>query len=436
MRINLLRKRLPYVVILIVASAMVCCFKKDARTGEQDVPSTMSTIDMAVPRQTIRGFGGTNYLPWRPDMTTDEIKKAFGTDSGQIGLSILRLRVPSQESEFQRNVATAKTASAMGASIIASPWTPPARMKTNSNLVGGRLSDTCYGSYAAYLKSFVEFMASSGAPIYALSIQNEPDISVLYESCSWNASQMLAFVKNNAPVVGTRIIIPESFNFDRTLSDPILNDSVAASHVSIIGGHIYGGGFTGFLWSLYQSVVGGGHVGGGGLTAYSLAISRGKELWMTEHLVTDTSWSAVLGTAKEIHDCLNDGMSAYLWWYIVRFYGPILEDGSVSKRGYVMSQYARFIRPGYLKVDATANPQSGVYVTACKIGPKLTIVVINTGSSSVEQAFAIKNGTVVSLTPYVTSNTENCARGNAIAASNGSFTATLRPSSVTTYVSN
>ncbi len=37
---------------------------------------------------------------------------------------------------------------------------------------------------------------------------------------------------------------------------------------------------------------------------------------MTEHLVLDTSWSAVPGTGKEIHDCLNAGWSAYVWWYI------------------------------------------------------------------------------------------------------------------------
>lgn len=39
------------------------------------------------------------------------------------------------------------------------------------------------------------------------------------------------------------------------------------------------------------------------------------------------------------NDCMNVGMSAYIWWYIVRFYGPIREDGHVSKRGYVMAQF-------------------------------------------------------------------------------------------------
>jgi glucuronoarabinoxylan endo-1,4-beta-xylanase len=422
--------------MMTIALMIVSCSKKDSSNGQSDTAPNAAVIDLADSQQIIRGFGGMNYLPQRPDMTADQVKKAFGTDSGQIGLSILRLRVPFQESEFGLNVATSKLASSMGVTIIASPWTPPAWMKTNKNIVGGRLNDTSYASYAAHLKSFTDYMASNGIPLYAISVQNEPDISVSYESCSWNASEMLAFVKNNAPAIGTKIIVPESFNFDHTISDAVLNDSIAASHVSIIGGHIYGEGFKGFLWSLYQSIIAGGHVLNGGLTSYPLAANKGKEVWMTEHLNTDTSWSAVIGTAREIHDCMNAGMGAYIWWYIVRFYGPILEDGNISKRGYIMSQYARFIRPGYARVHATANPQSDVYVTAYKNSSKVTIVAINSNGSSIRQTFTIRNGTVSRFIPCVTSSTKNCIQGNAVSVSNGSFTATLEPSSVTTFVSN
>jgi glucuronoarabinoxylan endo-1,4-beta-xylanase len=421
---------------MTIALLIVCCSKKDSSNGQSDTAPNAAIIDLTDSQQIIRGFGGVNYLPQRPDMTADQVKKAFGTDSGQIGLTILRLRVPPQESEFSLNVATAKLASAMGVTIIASPWTPPTWMKTNKNIVGGTLNDTSYASYAAHLKSFSNYMASNGVLLYAISVQNEPDISVSYESCSWNALQIFAFVKNDAPSIGTKIIVPESFNFDHTISDAVLNDSIATSHVSIIGGHIYGEGFKGFLWSLYQSIIAGGHIFSGGLTSYPMAVSKGKEVWMTEHLDKDTSWSAVLGTAKEIHDCLNAGMSAYIWWYIVRFYGPILEDGNISKRGYIMSQYARFIRPGYARVHATAHPQVDVYVTAYKNSSKVTIVAINSNGSSIGQTFSIRNGTVSRFIPYVTSSTKNCIQGNAVFALNGSFTATLEPSSVTTFVSN
>ncbi len=365
-------------------------------------------------RQVISGFGAANILRWRPDMTSDEIDKAFGTDEGQIGLTILRLRIPPNASEFSYNVPTAQSVYSLGVKIIASPWSPPASMKTNNSTIGGRLRESFYADYAAHLKSFADCMASNGVPLYAISIQNEPDVTVTYESCDWNASEMLKFVKENAPAIGTNIIVPESFNFNHIISDAILNDSTAAAHVAIIGGHIYGGG----------------------IRSYPLAVSKSKEIWMTEHLDTDTSWTKVLATGKEMHDCLKVGMSAYIWWYIVRFYGPIKEDGNVSKRGYVMSQYARFIRPGFFKVDATENPQPGVYVTAFKNGSQVVIVVINSGSASIDQTFKIQNGTITHFKPYVTSETKNCVQESDIFVSNGCFTATLDRSSVTTFVSN
>ncbi|MCI0692606.1 T9SS type A sorting domain-containing protein [candidate division KSB1 bacterium] len=270
-----------------------------------------ATIYLDSTQQVIRGFGAANILLWRPDMTAGEIDKAFGAGPGQIGLTILRLRIPPDANSFSVNIRTAQAAYARGVKIIASPWSPPASMKTNNNIVSGRLRESSYAAYAAHLKSFADLMASNGVPLYAISVQNEPDVQVTYESCDWNAAEMLKFVKENAPAIGTDIFVPESFNFNHTISDAILNDSTAASHVAFIGGHIYGGG----------------------LRSYPLAESKGKEIWMTEHLDTDTSWTNVLATGKEINDCMNVGMSAYIWWYIVRFYGPIREDGNVANVG-------------------------------------------------------------------------------------------------------
>jgi len=409
-------------ILLIVVTIPGC--SKDSGNEPEETPNAFIYADNV--RQIIRGFGAANILPWRPDMTTDEISKAFGTGDGQIGFTLLRLRVPLEENEFSLNVPTAQLAHSMGVTIIASPWSPHAWMKTNNDSVGGRLSDTSYASYAAHLKSFVDYMGSNNVPIYAVSVQNEPDVSVSYESCDWNASEMLRFVKENARSIGTKIIVPESFQFRRVLSDPLLNDAAALANFDILGGHIYGGG----------------------LEPYPLAESKGKEIWMTEHLVLNTDWENNLATGKEILDCMNAGMSAYIWWYIVRFYGPIYDDGShsdtppesvqgeISKRGYVMSQFARFVRPGFFRIDATVNPQSDVFITAYKDNSKIVIVVVNSGLSSIEQTFILQNGTAVQFTPYVTSETKNCIRESDIQVSNGLFTAVLDGESITTFVSD
>jgi glucuronoarabinoxylan endo-1,4-beta-xylanase len=133
---------------------------------------------------------------------------------------------------------------------------------------------------------------------------------------------------------------------------------------------------------------------------------------------------------------MNAGMNAYVWWYIRRFYGPIDDNSNVTKRGFVMSQYARFVRPGYYRVAATPDPQTYVQVTAYTNGSKLILVVLNVHYAAIDQVIKIKNGSVSMLTPYVTSETENCVQRGVIAVSNGSFTVTLEPESITTFISN
>lgn len=60
--------------------------------------------------------------------------------------------------------------------VIGTPWSTPAWMKTNDSLVGGRLIDDpkVYDAYARYLVKSVQAYRDAGVPLYALTIQNEP----------------------------------------------------------------------------------------------------------------------------------------------------------------------------------------------------------------------------------------------------------------------
>jgi glucuronoarabinoxylan endo-1,4-beta-xylanase len=368
-------------------------------------------------QQYIRGFGGANILEWRPDMTPSQVQKAFGNGDGQIGFSLLRLRIPYNltEASLSIQIPTAQLAQSYGAVVFASPWTPPAWMKTSNDIVGGSVYDTSYASFAAHLKTFSDYMANHGAPLFAISIQNEPDWHTDYESCDWNAAQMINFLKNYAASIGLPMIAPESYYFRKSFSDSILSDPGAARNLAVVGGHIYGGG----------------------IDAHPLAASKGKEVWMTEHLVLDTSLTAVIGTGKEINDCMKAGWNAYIWWYIVRYYGPIDESGNLTKRGYVMSQFARFARPGYFRVKVVEYNTARllVDVTAYRSGSKKVIVVVNRRTTEKIHSFTIWNGTVGTFTPYVTSASKNCEQQSNINYKNGTFAYTLEPLSVTTFVS-
>ncbi len=170
---------------------------------------------------------------------------------------------------------------------------------------------------------------------------------------------------------------------------------------------------------------------------------------MTEHFTDSQNsanlWPMALNVGTEMNDVMNAGMNAYIWWYIVRFYGPISDGtndsgkkGQVTKRGYVMSQFSRFIRPGYFRIQCDSHPQSFVYTSAYRdsISSKVIIVAINSSSDAKTQTFNFQDGHVDMFTPYATSETKNCAREDDLIVSNGSFIVTLDGKSITTFVSH
>jgi glucuronoarabinoxylan endo-1,4-beta-xylanase len=130
-------------------------------------------VDFGSSQQTIAGFGGASaWLVLNSAQTTT----LYDSGAGHIGLSVLRARIdPGGQANWGTELSNAKLAKSHGAVVIATPWTPPASMKTNGSTVGGYLSTSQYGAYASYLQSYVNYMSSNGASLYAISMQNEPD---------------------------------------------------------------------------------------------------------------------------------------------------------------------------------------------------------------------------------------------------------------------
>src|SRR6516225_9111774 len=60
--------------------------------------------------------------------------------------------------------------------IVATPWIPPAWMKTSGSLIGGRLIDDprVYRSYALYLLKFIQAYQANGVRVDTITVQNEP----------------------------------------------------------------------------------------------------------------------------------------------------------------------------------------------------------------------------------------------------------------------
>ena len=367
-------------------------------------------------KQLIEGFGCATVFnpPNTTPLTSEEFDRLFGSGNGQVGLNILRIRLASDDSWRAVELNNAKAAIQRGARILATPWSPPAQMKTNGNIIGGSLIPDSGAAYAKYLNDFANYMAANGAPIYAVSVQNEPDWNPSYEGCVWTASEMRDFLKNHGHLVtSTKLMAPELVNNNQTYINTILSDNTSAANLDILGTHIYGGG----------------------VVENSLAKSLNKEVWMTEHLDTSTTYTANLNTAIEIHDCLaKANFSAYIWWYGKRFYGLIGQDGMITQRGYIMSHFARFIKPGSIRLGTLANSLADVFISAYKNGSKKIIVAINNHGTEVKQKISLQDATIGEVIPYKTTSGTNVAEGTRIAVSNNSFVYSLPPYSITTFV--
>jgi O-glycosyl hydrolase len=160
---------------------------------------------------------------------------------------------------------------------------------------------------------------------------------------------------------------------------------------------------------------------------------------MTEHFTdsqnSGNAWPLALDVAKEINDCMVANFSAYVWWYIRRSYGPILEDGTVSKRGYLIAQYARFVRPDSQRVAASTPSAAGVDVTAYVHGGGVIVVAVNRNTTEQAVTLNIRNGCVQSFARYTTSATKNVAHDPSVPLTANAASVTLDAQSTTTFVS-
>jgi hypothetical protein len=195
-------------------------------------------------------------------------------------------------------------------------------------------------------------MYDNGAPIYAVSIQNEPNYSGDYDGCEWTGAQMRDFFKrvghftdgvkgwgggHETPVVLT--MNGETAN-NTNINDPAMDDPVSRAVIDIIGRHTYGNQL--------------------GRYVKALDVSPTKEVWMSEKnhnsgsvqaYPNDSTWNYVWLFMNDIDLSirLNDE-SAYIWWALKRFYSFIGEgqytttEGTVLPRGYGLSHYAKYAK--------------------------------------------------------------------------------------------
>ncbi|MBR2088266.1 MAG: endo-xylanase, partial [Oscillospiraceae bacterium] len=267
--------------------------------------ASVCTVNTNKTYQRIRGFGGINLPEWAgSDMTEAQVQKAFGNGTDELGLSILRIYVSDDSSAWSRAVPTAKRAQALGATVFATPWNPPASIRINvdgTNKYGKyQLNKSKYADYAKHLNNYCKYMEGQGINLYSVSIQNEPDNAA--DWTYWSASDLASFMANygKAVTAGTnvKLMSPESFQYRKDIYNAIFNNAQALANCDLFGTHFYG---------TQRSQMD------------SPAIENsGKELWMTEVYVPNSNansannYPEALQVSENIHNGLVvGGLNAY-----------------------------------------------------------------------------------------------------------------------------
>ena len=422
-----------FLYISFVFASLMACSKNNGPTPETTVPLKILSVDPTTTHQTISGFGGANQMWGTTFPTANDMKLAFGTDESDLGLSIFRIRVASNPNEWPLIVNVVKEAKKHGAIILASPWSPPAALKSNESDIGGHLLEENYEAFANHLNDFISYMESQNASIDVISIQNEPDIQVSYESCDWTSVQIRNFLKDYGHLINAKVAAPESFNFNQSVTNDILNDADAVANMDIVAGHIYGSG----------------------LAPFPLAESKGKEIWMTEYLMNlntgnagapawtsyseEAIWNETLQMLNTMHQSMLHNWNAYIWWYLKRYYSFIgdgtngTSSGEILKRGYAFSHFSKFIRPGYVRVK-TEFQQSNALISAYQGEGSTVVILINPDNTSITNISLNIGGEIPSSAfVYVTTASQNRSK-TTIQSQEGGLIVSLTPKSITTVV--
>jgi glucosylceramidase len=120
-------------------------------------------------------------------------------------------------------------------------------MKTSRTLAdGGSLRADAFGAYASYLVKFIQAYQAEGIPIDSLTVQNEPLTAPPYPSMYMTSDDQATFIGQYlGPALAGAGLKPRVFawdhNWDTTYPFAVLSNPAAATYISGVAFHCYGG---------------------------------------------------------------------------------------------------------------------------------------------------------------------------------------------------
>lgn len=396
--------------------------------GQPLETQTCVFVDPTKTFQTFMGIGGAltdasaETFAKLPANKQDEFLKAYFNKENGIGYTIARTNINScdfssgsytyikdgdsalntfdisHDRQFKIPFIKKAMAAAGGQLMLyASPWSPPAFMKTNNSLTqGGKLKPEYFQSWANYYTKFIGAYEKEEIPVWGITIQNEPMATQRWESCIYTGEEERDFLKNYlGPTMekagyGDKKIIGWDHNRDLLFqrASTLLNDPEAAKYLWGIGFHWYE------TWSGGEPMYNNVKLVHEAFPDKNLIFTEGCKEAFDLNKVYDWALGEKYGS-QMIND-FNNGMSGWTDWNILLdetggpnhvgnfCFAPIHAD---TKKGeliytneyYYIGQFSKFVKPGAKRISSSASRSDLLTTSFLNEDGTVATIVMNTG---------------------------------------------------------
>jgi glucosylceramidase len=334
-------------------------------------------------------FSPTNGigLSWlrQPLGATDFSRNFYTYDDGGADPTLSRFSVAHDQSYILPLVTQARSLNP-ALSVMMSPWSAPAWMKANNNLVGGSLNDSNVGVYSDYLVKAVQAYQNAGVPVSYLSVQNEPQFSPPgYPGMLMSSVQESNIINTLGPKLRAAGLGTKILGWDHNWDQP----SYATDVLNRAGGNL-----AGTAWHCYA----------GDPSAQTPVhnAQTSKDIFFTEcsgiesgNTFADSLWWQ--GRNLAIGATRNWARTVTTWnMALDDNHGPVIGScgnctGVVKTSGgsyttnaeyYVLGHLSKFVQPGAVRIDSTGYGQGGIENVAFRNPDGMIVLVaVNTGGT-------------------------------------------------------
>lgn len=291
--------------------------------------------------------------------------------------------------------------------LYASPWSAPAFMKSNNNMLqGGKLLPEYYDTWARYFTEFIKAYEAEGMPLWGVTIQNEPMAVQRWESMIYTAEEERDFLKNHlGPTLekaglGDKNIVVWDHNRDliANRANVIFDDPEAAKYAWGIGFHWYE------TWA------------GGDTMHDNLAIVNesypGKKLLFTEGTVESfraDRYQYWPNAERYGHSMINDFNNGTVGWtdwnilldqnggpnHVSNFcFAPVhadTESGELiyTPTYYYIGHFSKFVRPEAQRISTSSSRSVLLATSFVNADDQMATIVMNRTDKAIEYNFFV-----------------------------------------------